>query len=650
MALAPRPMGWLLAGLAATIAPHLLHLPWWIAGAVTGLGAWRYMASARGWPAPGRLLRFSGTAVALTGVYFSFGTLFGRDAGVALLIIMTALKLLEVRRDRDLTVLMLLAYFVLITHFLYDQSIPMVVYTLLCTWWLLNLHVRADQRQTRPLRESLRTAAVLMLQAVPLMVALFILFPRIPGPLWNLPNDAFSGMTGLSDSMSPGQISELTQSEQLAFRVKFQDHAPPPEQRYWRGPVLWDTDGQRWFNDPRAPDRRSPPSLTGDTLLNYTVTLEPHNRRWLLALDLPLNTPGDARMTGDFQLLAAKPVRERRRYDVTSYTRYTMTNLTPTQRQRALHLPPNRNPRTIALGRELRQRHVDDQAVIAAALARYQAQPFVYTLSPPLLTGAHPTDQFLFQSKRGFCEHYAASFTVLMRAAGIPARVVTGYQGGERNPLNDYYLVRQRDAHAWGEVWLEGQGWVRVDPTAAVAPQRIERSIQAADLGIGAPIRFQLNESGWLTHTLRQFRYTLDAVNNGWNQWVLGYGPQLQRQFLHQWGLDADSWVDVAGTLALTLSLLTALVMAVLFMPGRRHQDPLQRAYSRFCRKLARRGLARAANETPSAYAQRISAARPELHDTVQNITRFYNASRYGPRQRRNQAQRLTQLVNQFRP
>ena len=214
-------MTWLLGGLALAIAPHLLHLPWWISGAVLGLGAWRYTASRRGWPTPGRLLRLGGTAAALTGVFLSFGTVFGRDAGVALLVVMTALKLLEVRQTRDLTVLFLLAYFVLITHFLYNQSIPMAGYVLFCTWWLLSLHVRAGQQQTRPLRESTRTAGILMLQAVPLMVALFILFPRIPGPLWNLPSDAYSGMTGLSDSMSPGKISNLIRSNEVAFRVEF---------------------------------------------------------------------------------------------------------------------------------------------------------------------------------------------------------------------------------------------------------------------------------------------------------------------------------------------------------------------------------------------------------------------------------------------
>ena len=644
-------MGWLLSGLALTVAPHLLRLPWWIACAVIGLGAWRYAASSRGWPPPNRLLRFCGTAAILIGVFLSFGTLLGREAGIALLVTMTALKLLEIRQGRDLIVLFLLAYFVLVTHFLYTQSIPMTVYILLCAWWLLTLHIRASQRPARPMPESLRTAGVLMLQAVPLMVALFILFPRIPGPLWSMPSDAYSAMTGLSDSMSPGQISNLTQSERIAFRVKFEDEAPPPEQRYWRGPVLWDTDGQSWFNQPTPAERAwTPPQLTGDQTLRYSVTLEPHNRRWLLALDLPIDIPGDAHRTGDFQLLATKPVRERRRYDMASYTRYTMTELPRQQRQRALKLPADRNPRAVALGRELRARYHDDQAIIAAALALYRDQPFVYTLSPPRLTSPHPTDQFLFQSRRGFCEHYAGSFTVLLRAAAIPTRVVTGYQGGERNPMDGFYLVRQRDAHAWVEAWLDGQGWVRLDPTAAVAPDRIERSIQLSDFGEGAPIRFQLSESGWLTHGLRQLRYTLDAVNNGWNQWVLGYGPQLQKHFLEKWGLNADSWVNVASTLFLTLSLLIALVIAIMFRPRRQHRDPLQQAYTRFCRKLARRGLTRAANEAPGTYAQRVSAARPDLHDAVQRITQCYAAYRYGPRRRPEQARQLKQLVKRFRP
>ncbi|HHM04638.1 MAG TPA: DUF3488 domain-containing protein [Gammaproteobacteria bacterium] len=640
--------GLLLLGLGLSVAPHLPRLPPWISGLVGVLFLWRYLACSRGWAVPGRGPRLAFAAAAMAGIYLSFGSLTGRDAGVALLVVMLSAKLLEVKQRRDVVVLMFVAYFVVVTQFLYSQSVAATAYALFAVWCLLTLHLCAGHSAWRPLAQSVRLAGVLMAQALPLMVVLFVLFPRIPGPLWTLPKDAHGGLTGLSDSMSPGAISQLSQSDAVAFRVQFDGPPPPPEQRYWRGPVLWDTDGRRWFAG--SPGRAvtvqvAPPQRA----LHYTVTLEPHNRKWLLALDWPVEVPLDARLSDDFQVLAARPVQQRRRYHLASYLAPASAPLSPAQRRRALALPQGGNPRSVALGRELRRRLRDDRAIVARVLQRFRTEDFVYTLSPPLLAGEHVTDAFLFDSRRGFCEHFAASFVVVMRAAGIPARIVTGYLGGERNPLNGYLVVRQRDAHAWAEVWLNGR-WRRVDPTTAVAPERIERSIQVADLGVGAAVLFEVPGDGVLGDALRRLRYALDAFDNGWNQWVLGYGPELQEKFLDRWGVDARSWSDVAGSLLAAGGLLIAAVAFYMMRPTPQTLDPVQRAYLRFCRKLARCGLKRAEHEAPADFAQRVSRARPDLAATVACITRLYSQLRYSTETTPGKTAELKKRVARFRP
>ncbi len=651
-----RSTAFLLAGIGLSVAPHLGRLPLWFAALMVAVGVWRYVATARGWRLPHLAVRVALVGLVIAGIYIHFGTLIGRDAGVALLVVMLILKLLELKQRRDVMVLILLCYFTLSTHFLYDQSIWLAVYVAVVTWYIFTLHINLTRDQRGKLGENGRYALKLIAQALPLALVLFLLFPRIPGPIWGLPLDAYSNLTGLSDEMTPGSISNLGQSETIAFRASFREGLPPFDLRYWRGPILWETDGRRWYNI----DAKS--HYTSSSLLDvhveeladpveYTVTLEPHNKRWLFALDIAGFAPDFATLTSDYQLIAGQRVRERVRYEMVSYTRYNTGRLTLYEIQRALRLPRYANPRTVALGKSLRrQLGKDDQAIVEEVLQRYRNQPFIYTLTPPLLQGDNPVDEFLFESRKGFCEHYASSFVTVMRAAGIPARVITGYQGGELNTVGNYLIVRQRDAHAWAEVWIRHRGWVRVDPTAAVAPERVEQSIETAQQENGEAIRFHDAESGTLSNWLKQLQYSADSMNNAWNQWVLGFDQQTQNRLLEKFGLEVSSWRDIVPVLVYVVLTLLALTTLITFIPKRQRLDPAQSSYRRFCHKLARKGLRREANEAPSDYARRVILARPDLKQSVETITSVYTALRYGPHSSDSHHKRMKKLVSEFKP
>lgn len=449
----------LLLSILMVIAPHADHLPLWISSMCAGLMLWRAYLAYSGKPLPKRWLLMLITFAGTTGIVFEFHTLFGREAGVTLLMMLATLKLMEMRQARDAMVLIYLACFIIITNFFYSQSIPTALYLLatmvvIVTTWV---HLQA---QSIALMPRLRIATVLLLQALPLTLILFIMFPRVPGPLWGLPQDAYAS-SGLDDKMSPGSLSRLSLSEAVAFRVTYNDKPPRRDQMYWRGPVLWNFDGRTWR--PGITTLTEAPKFTGlDQAIDYVVTLEPHNKPWLFALDVPDKLSVPATLTYDFQLLNKEPVHARLRYAARSNLVYH-ANLQESERQlqRGLQLPMQPNPRAHQLAAEWRAGSKDDASIVNTALTYFNKQGFVYTLEPPPL-GANTVDDFLFTTKQGFCEHYASAFVFLMRAANVPARVVTGYLGGEFNEVGNYYIVRQSDAHAWAEVWLAGRGWVQI--------------------------------------------------------------------------------------------------------------------------------------------------------------------------------------------
>lgn len=616
---------WLLATGAAGLLPLAPHVPGWLAGFAGLTLLWRAWLARKRQPLPSRWL-LTPLVFAATGVVLiQYRTLFGQNAGVALLVVFLALKQLEARTLRDGMAIVLLAYFLALAQFFYSQTIPAalatVVGTIIATATLTSL---VDDRPA-PVTQ-LRQAGMLLLQGVPFMLLLFVLFPRVQGPLWGLPQDAHSALTGLSDSMAPGSIAQLSQSDAIAFRVRFAGAKPPQPQLYWRGPVLSDFDGQRWRPIREIPLKELPYTTADDEQgVAYEITLEPSGKPWLMALELPAELPADALATRDYQLLARSPVTSRIRYQLRSQPGLAAgQNESMQARRRALNLPSGSNPRTQALGVQWRAEGGSDEDILRRAESFFRRQRLVYTLSPPLL-GEHVADEFLFDSKQGFCEHFANAFVIAIRAAGMPARVVTGYQGGEINPVDGYLTVRQMDAHAWAEVWLAGRGWLRVDPTAISAPTRIDASLVAAVPSRDVLPLLSRADIAWL----RDMRFRWDAMTNAWNQWVLGYNPQRQRELLSRLGMRSPDWQTMTATLA-ALGGMATLGIAAWILRGRRRHDPAETQWIRLSQKLQRRGLGREPWEGPNDYASRIARTRPNLATEIRAIAKVYARLRYG--------------------
>ena len=636
---------WLLAAAALSLAPHVSWLPAWIMGFGFALLGWRSLLLWRGSAPPPRLVLLALAIAAAIGVRAEFDHFFGKDPGVALLALLLGLKLLEVRVTRDALAAVLLCFFLQLSLFFEDQSIPVAGLTLAATLSGLAAMASLTDANGRA-REQLRTGTLLVAQGAPFMVLLFMLFPRVDGPLWGLPADAFSGRTGLSDTMSPGSISALGESSEIVFRAAFDGPPPRPDQRYWRGPVLTDFDGRTWR--PRAFAEGAAPFYTVDgPRLNYTLTLEPHNRRWLLALDVPA-AGADARLfTSDFQLLARQPVQSRIRVELASHPE-SLIGLTESDAvlAAARRLPAAFNPRTLALADELATGAESHEAILRRVITHLRQYELIYTLRPPLL-GSDSVDEFLFDTRRGFCEHFAGAFTVLMRAAGVPARVVTGYQGGEINPIDGNLVVRQSHAHAWSEVWLEGRGWVRVDPTALSAPRRIDDGLAAAlPEGEALPIMMHPRME-WL----RGLRLRWEAVSNAWNQRVLGYNPQRQKELLARLGLDQGSSWMLGGAIAGTGALLFGLLLWWTTRK-RRPADPLERVWMRFCTALARHGIARQAWEGPHQFGTRVASETsmpPATREAIRAVCEDYARLRYGPKCSADDMRALRTRINAIR-
>lgn len=636
-----RHMVWLLAGLALSAAPHAARLAWWISAGAALLFAWRLYIAWRGRPLPSRWLLVTLAIAGAVGVWLTFRTIFGRDPGVSLLVVLLSMKLLEMRSARDVSVLVFLSYFLALTNFFYSQTIPTAALMLL-TVLLVTGSLVGFSAPMRPVKDNLRTAGALLLQAAPMMLLLFFLFPRVQGPLWGVPQDAYSGITGLSDSMSPGTLSQLSTSDAIAFRAKFDGEPPTRGRLYWRGPVFTNFDGRTW----RA---SGPPRLEahfeglGDAL-EYEITVEPHNRFWLFGLDLPARAPRNARYTSDYQLLSRTPVRSRIRYDLSSYVNYRATGgADEAELRAALQLPGTiNNPRARGLAAEWRRELKTPEAILRQAIEFYKNGQYLYTLEPPLLQ-QNFVDEFLFDTRQGFCEHFASSFAFLMRAAGIPARVVTGYQGGELNPVDGYVVVRQADAHAWVEVWMGERGWVRVDPTAAASPIRVDGGLAAAVPRDQALPIFVREPYDWM----RSLRHNWEALANQWNQWVLGYNPDRQRDMLNRLGVENTDWRRLAQMLFWSVAGVLA-VTALWLLWRLRTTDPVQKTWLAFCAKLARRGVVRAPAEGPLDYGARACAAMPAKAGSLREITGMYAELRYGREASNDAVARFRQKVKAF--
>lgn len=621
--LTARDLAGLILALAIVAAPHALRAPWWLALLTLCLYGWRVRAHATRQALPARWLLLLIAGAAMVGVWMEYHMIFGRVAGIVLLLLFSGLKLLETRTHRDASAVAFLCYFLLITNFLYTQNIAVALVMFLALAVITTTVVGFSAPQ-RPLRANLRTAGLLLGYAAPVALLLFLLFPRVQGPMWGLPQDAQSGITGLSDSMAPGDLAQLAQSDALAFRAEFADRIPAPRQRYWRGPVLSDFDGRTWTAGQVHLAAALPAPRDGTTYL-YTVLLEPHQRNWLFALESPARRPPYASFSSDGQLLSASPVRNRLRYEMVS-----VADARPDAREdplllrRALRIPPGYNPRARALAAEWRGAARNDDQILARAIDFFRTGRYAYTLEPPLL-GRESVDEFLFSTRAGFCEHFASAFVFLMRAAGLPARVVTGYQGGDPNPVDGILTVRQSDAHAWAEVFVAGRGWLRVDPTAAAVPGRVDAGLARAVADSAALPFLMRPELAWL----RGMRYNWEALVHKWNVWVLGYNPERQREFMSRFGMRNTDWKELAATLFAALGVVTAsLVLWSLRRWAR--PDPVQAAWHRFCRKLGARGTVRAPNEGPRDFAARAAKHVPAASAAIRRIGELYIALRYG--------------------
>jgi len=640
-------IGWLGALLLAAQLPQAPHLPIWVAltGVLLVIVRLVVLRQDRQRPLapPPRIPSWTLVLFAVAAAFAvrsSFGYLSGRDPSVAFLYILVAIKFLETRTIRDGTLLVCLSCFLLITPFFYGQSMLAAIAVFPAIVLVgATLDAMTDGSGSgapgAARGAALRRSGLMILQGAPIAVLLFLLFPRLAAPLWGLPSD-HSAQTGLSETMEPGQISELSLSDDVAFRVDFDGPVPPSRERYWRGPVLSRFDGRTWTAG--SFQYGGAPMPADDGAVSYTVTLEPSDRIWMFALDLPSAIPRAeagaggpiALLTRDQQLLSRSPITQPLRYMQQSIMRSSYPANPRFDAPANLRLP-DRNPRTRQLAQQLRAQYPDDRQLVAAVLTWFNRENFIYTMAPPLLKD-DTADEFLFDTRRGFCEHYASAFVVLLRSAGIPARVVTGYQGGAMNPRGNYMIVRQSDAHAWAEVLIDGR-WQRYDPTAAVSPSRIENGLGGA-LPSGERVPFLARlEASWM----KNLRLTWDALNHDWQRNVVGFNYQRQRSLWREWRLDTlPPWQTAAMAAAALFAWAGLLAGWLLFR--RRRQERALVLWDDLCRRLARAGLPRQGHEGPVAFAQRAAQRWPQFAIAFAAIGQSFATLRYGnvaaPRQR----------------
>ncbi len=655
-------LAWILVSQLVLIIPHAERLPWWVLGAYVLCSLWRIMVYQGRWSFPPKSVKVLLSLLCFIGIYRSYGTMIGLEPTVALLFSGFCLKLLEVVNKRDVYVIIFLAYFVALTQFLFSQDFAVTVLIfatlLLITTALVALHQHSYDRLNIV---SMRKAALIFIQAIPLMLVLFIVFPRFE-PLWKVPLPSHQAKTGITDSISPGDISNLSQSGDLAFRAVFEGEVPARDKLYWRGIVMSDFDGRAWTQGELKKDFMSEQQTDAVLMqlqnpVRYSVIQEASYQPWLFTLALAYTADKNILEVTDYRLVYNDDIHTRIKYDVVSdQTAMIQPELDRRTRTFETQLPNNSNPQSLLFAKSLYAQSSGDKDYINRILRKFRQEEYIYTLKPPLL-GQHSVDEFLFSTRRGFCSHYASSFVVLMRAAGIPARVVAGYQGGEINPITGTVLVHQFDAHGWAEVWLEGEGWVRVDPTAAVAPERIEFGLERAMQEEGSflsdaplsPLRYR--NLAWLN----KIRLQLDAFSYYWSDWVLQYKGEKQSRALQKILGEVSPWrvaLFVVGIGAMVL-----LFVAVDLLKGRSRPRPAKevRIYLRLCKRLERAGYQRLQDEGPIEFAQRVADSEPVWKAHLLAATRAFVTLSYEPlpaeqrkavmKQLRSEALRLSYLL-----
>lgn len=626
---------WLLISQLLILAPLALQLPIWLMALAVAVMFWRFQLSRSRWGYPLRWVKVL-MALAVTAALVATFRNFAMDAMVSLLVAGFVLKLLELRSRSDVCLLSFLSYFVVGTQLLYTSGLIGSFYALLCMMaTTATLMVNTMTEGTVSNLKPVRKVGLLLIQAVPVMLILFFVVPRI-GSLWTVPLNSSAGTTGVSSSMSPGDFSSLMESDKVAFRATFNGDVPPARDLYWRALVLDHFDGRTWEQSShqdlkarglvRWDDWRSELSAAGSRY-DYDVMLEPTDENWLYTLAAPVSFSGGIWVSRGMTLYQRNAVSQRKQYSVASYSQYQLQpqGMSDVMRRLSLQLPAQFNPKTRAMAQQWAAEASDVDALVQRFLT-FIASRFHYTLRPPML-GEHSVDEFLIETQTGFCEHFASSFVFFMRAAGVPARVVAGYQGGKVNPLEGYLTVRQLDAHAWAEVWIEGKGWLRVDPTFAVAPERIDRGVEYS---LGTEDTELLGDA-WSRRffMLANLQDRLDVLNYRWHRWVMNYDSAAQQALLRRLFGNSPPWrITLAVMGAIAVVVLLIMLPSLLRLFGQR-SPWLHRQYRALCRALERQGYSRKPGEGARDFAARVTQRDKALGAMVMEATELFEAGEY---------------------
>lgn len=660
-------LAWILVAQGFTVLPLFFYLPFWLPAIWLMVTFWRIQIYRGVWIFPGNVLKTLFGLVCIALLLLTFRGALGVEPMVSFLLCGFLLKLVEVYKRKDATILLNICFIALAAQFLFSQTLLATAYVLLCLLIIIAALRSVYLTREQSIKKQCKYSAILIAQSLPLMLVLFIVMPRL-SQLWAVPSRENVATSGFSDTMSPGSMAQLIKSRDVAFRVTFEadegssPKLPAPRDRYWRGLTLEYFDGttwrQRWYQDrglsgrvqrrTQTPDEWDITATDNSERYRYSIILEPHNHTWLFALMTPVRLQGPQQVGVGFHedklLVSSRPVSSRIQYQVESVVGYYVDadKLAAESERRNKQLPGDVNPRAAGLVESWIDEGLSSEEIINAALELYNRE-FIYTLNPPLL-GTNTIDDFLFITRRGFCEHFASSFVYLMRLADIPARVVVGYQGGELNSVENYFMVRQADAHAWAEVWLQGRGWTRVDPTAAVAPSRIEQGLESAVEDSEAALlggRFSFAQLSMLVHYW-------DTLGYKWHRWVLEYDDESQKSLFESLLGGTQIWRVALAFIGLCALLLLAYLAALLMARPQRDLSSEKRLYLRFLRKLEKRGLPRKPGETPFAFAKRAVLLYPQWQQAIMLITRLYCRSAY--RDQQNIHKHLARAVKQFPP
>jgi len=615
----------LLSSIALTAIPHVQHLPRPVFAFFLLMLIWRIWGIWQPRRLPNRIILFLLTLLGIILLITQLRGVFGRDAGTSVIVVALGLKLQEINGHRDARLIAYLGFIVAASQFLYEQSILLAGYIFLVTVLLLTTLITLNARQAQSIF-AIKTASIIVLQALPLAIVIFVFFPRLEAPRWMWLKDDHQALSGLSNTLEPGSIGELSLSDELVFRVRFNGQLPPPRQRYWRGPVYSQTDGVRWSASKSDNQLTSAPLFTGETY-TYTVLMEPQKESWVFAMEMA-ETYDTGLSKNEFnQLNTSKLPSERAEYKITSRPFYNTGNLDKAEFQTNLQLPTTASAKQLELIGRLQGFEVKPEQFIQNLLQHFREEKFYYTLTPPLMLN-DPIDSFLFEIRSGFCSHYATAFVYLLRIAQIPARVVGGYQGGEFNKVGGFLEIRQADAHAWAEAWIENKGWVRFDPTAAIAPERIERGVNVELQIARGVINFGpiINDAAALSW-LKRSRQLWQSIDYQWQRWVINYNSANQSQFLQSLGID-----DIASLIKWLLGGVTLSSLPVawwLLRSKAKTTDKTVLRYQSFCAKLARAGIEIQVGEGAKDFAARAKKQRPDLAAQIEQITTLFIRLRY---------------------